>query len=1180
MQTKEACNMLIEKVDFKAISKFRGKNIVPVMVCIGDDYYEITPRISKSDNSWGIFQKLFYNKIYSIEKGKNFIDGLLEVPVFSSNIIVFSKTERTFHNNTANKGDTAAKFAEDRYAIIMSKSYNNLVMAKKVINGTKISNIDLYVADKNDFSEKEYQYEISILKKQCINEQESKRIRKAGIIVGHINNAILTDEEKLVYFVRSEFKKKKLLGDIILDDNQEKTLHEFMCKQMKRLVNGLNTEYNRVFAFGLIRYAMKYYNKNHSGEFWPYFKEEYGVDLSTNRQKDLHKIFQNVMEANGKAYAEDIGYRIDNITMHSFVADNSSEQLFDFLLDFWKNDLGRNSDNMSNSSDGEQEFAMLIEAMQNRTQNVMTHTSTLLGFSQTKGIFKTRIRRIIKMINNSFWNDVEAPETGNRINHLLNEWMRNPNGAFQKEKNYVAKHSTHGKGEILYHSPMLTINPEDNKMCIVLPQQRLIECDANDYPEWEIETMGDLEKIQVKPEYKCDRIGYYVEKSKINLPIEKVLNGFKFTLFSLDKELKKYRIAQSNIRFFDSKNKCVDHLKALVPEGYVTAYSDSKKYPNVLDTDYKAITYKKMYVWNYNLIRGQIIVLDDGTGIQVGQNIHEGLSEVYPIKGANIQNKDGDEFDIYTQLPKLLFKASKNDISGVSLVINGKQNQVVKKGVKEFKLTDDVLTYGYLIDLNNYINRGGLYSIVLTFPKYKQPKEIANMAYIKGFYYEFLKSPYVFKSKADLAFKNDSGIVIEKKNNGGIWECEKGKNIFSFNFGDRNPNSDNFCPLVEDRKLKLTYNLEGKKYPIFFSIPALYWKYNANDEWNTNQPADILLKDLNRNMKKLYVSGPFNFESSSLFTDDADLSEEESEIRIQGGKQPFYDLSKAYEWFRSNRIQRLKKIKITLGGETYNFLNVICKSQLKEINLFGDFENNCIKGNVNIEGNETYSISISYGDQIICEDEQIIDNQFCIKTDIKTGNYSINVYELSDEEDEDGFDIERETIKLNVKPIIKRIINVYNLEGRTIKINNIVRQNSYVKGLLSKEYYVKELKRTSYKEIIENGDEILGIWDTSIDTSDDEIMSEMLYYKGVLYFRDKKGEMHEYIKVLVIFKKQSDVDSILILQENQNVEGYYSYESLMVDTFEKSIIKKESKNMKLFLKLVFDDEYQFLVDFL
>lgn len=175
--------MLIEKVDFKAISKFRGKNIVPVMVCIGDDYYEITPRISKSDNSWGIFQKLFYNKIYSIEKGKNFIDGLLEVPVFSSNIIVFSKTERTFHNNTANKGDTAAKFAEDRYAIIMSKSYNNLVMAKKVINGTKISNIDLYVADKNDFSEKEYQYEISILKKQCINEQESKRIRKAGIIV-------------------------------------------------------------------------------------------------------------------------------------------------------------------------------------------------------------------------------------------------------------------------------------------------------------------------------------------------------------------------------------------------------------------------------------------------------------------------------------------------------------------------------------------------------------------------------------------------------------------------------------------------------------------------------------------------------------------------------------------------------------------------------------------------------------------------------------------------------------------------------------------------------------------------------------------------------------------------------------------------------------------------------------
>ena len=87
--------------------------------------------------------------------------------------------------------------------------------------------------------------------------------------------------------------------------------------------------------------------------------------------------------------------------------------------------------------------------------------------------------------------------------------------------------------------------------------------------------------------------------------------------------------------------------------------------------------------------------------------------------------------------PKVIFKDDSHQITGISLVINGKHYKVNEDNYKKFKLSDDLKESGYLIDLNDYIFEEGLYSIVLSYPKRNIQKSLGFIAYIKDFDYEF-----------------------------------------------------------------------------------------------------------------------------------------------------------------------------------------------------------------------------------------------------------------------------------------------------------------------------------------------------------------------------------------------------------------------------------------------------------
>ncbi len=918
--------------------------------------------------------------------------------------------------------------------------------------------------------------------------------------------------------------------------------------------------------------------------------------LQAVTKKYIHEIFISTLKKDKKACLQNASNKIDMITMHTFVADNSASQLFDYLFDFWRLDLLRNVENLNNNADGADVFSELIKVMECGTQNVRTHTSRLLKFPELKPIFKNRIKRIFRLINDAFWNDAKINETGNRINHLLNLWKDDPGGAFQKEKKYVAKHTSKAKGEILYRSPVLKLSAEEEKLRIVLPPQRLIECDETDRPIWIIESDNDdFKTIQKEPEFKKDKISYYVDRTSVEIPLNSMLSSFKFALKSNDRTLKKYEIKSSKIRFFDPNGKHIDHNTSLLPQGFVTCYSDSSDYPTLLGEEDRALSSNGLFLKNLNLSRGQIVVLNDNTGIQVAQKLNEGYAESYPIDGLTITKNDGSCYEAYARLPKLLFKAESKELNGISLVINDHNHQITSLNLKEFRIANELNASGYLLDLNGLIESDGIYELFLTYPKYNKQLFHSSFVYIKDFEYRFRDSPYVFTEEASIDLPRKYSFT--ELSNKEWWDSIKGNSYtlnFTFNFAERNAaQTDKYCRLVEERFLVLSHELNNEILKFRFYIPALYWKFDSKDEWDAKKPQDILLKDLKRNKRKLYLSGPFNFSKISITTDaDVEIADEESEIKCIDAKNPCFDLSKAFDWLNDrDKTYRTLYIKFDEGKEE-KLTRVVCKSVLKNVNLIADFNNNILLGDVDIYGNESYTISIKYGNRTICEDGQIVGGKFEVRCEdeLKTGKYEINVYEVLENES-DGFDVETSSVILNKEPIIKKIINLSNLNNEKILLKGYQdKANKYYPFRFSDNYYISNLKKTTYAELINEGtlvdedgkvDNLYGVWNEEIDYLDHDVMGSFVWYKGVLTV-DKNDATYGLSNVLIMFTNKLDTKSMYIfIPDAQN-----DFSSLVIYTRidQRQIItgheyKKLTREKKRKCEMFDDAHNYFLIDF-
>lgn len=1132
----------IVKVDFNNLDREGWKSYRPAILVFDKTLFEVS--------SWQELLKIFYYLAYKTNNGSEFFESITDQNLIIQDNKIQIEKRLGFERRLNIRGEkvfvhspddaySPVKFYKNNYvscANTVTRQYSlfndkitmelsvidNLEVIKYVIATLGLKGIQIYLSCADDKNIVSQAIESQI--KKLTQKSNGKKISKknAKYFLAHINGEILSDEEKFYRYAEKEFDKKILLGDIYLTSEQDELLNSYMFKWLNYLdyMGRPLNDHPKVFALGLVRYAMKYYSQK---TFWPYFEDEYGIGVKINNQGVLHSAFQRVMQENKKAYDVDTTMKIDNISMHSFVTDKCADQFFDYLFDFWRLDIKRNVENIYGET-GKAYFDVLLDELENNYHSpinkVMKHTS--MALIKNKKSCVLRIRRILNMIDDCFWNQTtEIPQTGNRINALLQNWMLKKGGKFQQEYKTVIR-KTGTRGETLLSAPTLCTNFYRSDFSIKLPQEILRHCGNGEHPYWVISS-DNLPSITREPILYMGSIGKYTEECEVALPQEYLFEKITMTLTSSERQYAKFSFKSTDIRFFNEKGICFDHSKGFIPSGLFIAYSNNPNLPVLLDEENTQIDNAgELYVKQYQLVRGDIMIFPDGHAIPVEKKINEGLMSVEPLSGV-IAKDDADNLAVYNSLPKVLFKAKREQIDGTAVIITditGEQHlfKVSDHRFHEFKLDDSLDdVYAYLIDLREYIFGDGIYTVNINIP-HSHALNLYRFAYLKGLSYQFVNAPYVFQDTATIQFANSSKIKKDREWNG---------DELQFNF---DTDSHDCSDKVDGINLNLQYEIKDDLLQLVFPIPALFWKYKKDDKWSHKQPADLSIKNI---PSHLYVQGPFNFSNKSTTHLNVDESVsrgfDETDIYAERVKDTDYYsfyLSNIKSWLDYSIEQR--SVNITLSGTKYPLCNIICKSSIKKASLSGDYDNNTLHGYFEISGDGEYTVKVKQNGEIIGQDISLENGTFELETDNLGGTYLVTVYEII--EDESGFD-DSDSIKIGEYSL--EIIDLTNLQNNVICITGFAdREKKYRPRELSQEYVIHGLQYAGkHKDVSEW--EINGLW--NLDFYDPNSMKNCTFYTGTLSHIEGK-ELIEDFNVLVIFCDRYDLTKIVVLRES---EGEY-----------------------------------------
>ena len=582
-------------------------------------------------------------------------------------------------------------------------------------------------------------------------------------------------------------------------------------------------------------------------------------------------------------------------------------------------------------------------------------------------------------------------------------------------------------------------------------------------------------------------------------------------------------------RFFNDKGEYDDYANKYLPAGNMVCYSKFNVFPkNLYGEPITANRIGDVYVAVYPLEKGDILLFPDQRAIQVGERIADGLNGENAVFGAHIQQAER-KLPIYKKLPKILFQSTREQLSGTGLFVkNGagieKRYRICDHQYYEFKLDDSLKdVYAYLVDLNDFIKQEGCYDIHVDIPRGKTSYNYL-FGYLKDVDFEFEGAPYIFTDTAVLNVAKTMPICTDND-----WEQVAAYNRLIFNYDH---NSAEFSNKVEDRELVLSYKLGDKLLKLKIEIPALYWKYKKDGEWNCKQPSNLLLKRIPSNF---FVCGPFNFRNNNTYIslqEDGLLTAEETTIladKVKDEQYYSFPISRLKSWLSHD--QDYCAVRFVVDGQERELFGVICRSRILSHSLSGDFDKNILYGNFEIEGEEEYQIEILKGGELIGQDIPLKNGKFQLSVPVSEGEYIISVYEL--EEDDSGFD----SSSFKIGEFTLDLVDVFNLTGNVIKLTGIQDcEKRYCPLELRETYELRDIQKIGgYEDFDATELEIVGLWREGVE------LENSLFYQASVYSKKGKESQKEFDALIVLYDK-TDVNKMLFyrLGDGEYLELLYN----------------------------------------
>lgn len=931
----------------------------------------------------------------------------------------------------------------------------------------------------------------------------------------------LTPFQKLKKRLMKDFQKKKLIGDIIINESEYEILVDYFKTKCKGIINSNIHSANEdpIFAIALVQVGIKYYD----GSYWSHVAEILGLKkINAVYQGIIGDIFINTLIANNKIIL-DRGEKVTNILMHGFVSDYYANEMFNFLFKYYnidlERDLQRNDKEMMNS---------LIEVIKRndntgRTYLLVKQTANAISANIRGG--KIRLRHLLKLIDKCFWEQITPVNPVSRLAILFNNWQENSD----EYKLQFEKYHTHNTniGKKSYFSPYIKCDFNNTSFKLILPTQ-LIKFEFDKDIKWNIYNNESLKTV--KTALYPAVTGLKTEAIEININTEDLFSEFIFELTYEDNRIRLFKIKADCIRFFDRDGDLIDNVRNL-PKGEVFAFTRENEIPisaALIETEPTRNLLRSYFEFEY----GDVVRLPDGKPISIGKKLEEGLLRRKMLNGCH-SIQDNNSIPIYSDPPSILLKIQARRANGTAIDINGSRYHLFDYETTTIELGDRSGETGYILNLGDYgCKEDGLYTVFVDVPN-DRTNRLWQFALVNKISYDFEDAPYIFRTKGTIRF-NDELSVNPKYS-------RVMKNI--------DENSFNFLIDPDIDYLQFEYETVNSSMDLYFEIPVFKWRFDEK-QWNIEKPMDIWHSDF---PSLIYIKYPdekikmsmdeqLDFDKSS-----GDQSVIYSKLKAKGIFE--CDTTRFKSWFGREKIVR--SIFIDFPEKREEFIKVITQSKVESHILKSDFEASKLIGEVDIVGKANYYVDIVLLDtnQKLADKLQIVDGKFLINAVLNSGIYRVNVFE--DEEDDTGFGISN---YLPIGTFDHNLINPYNLQGKSIAIRYIKKKTSITPQYLSCQYIITNLQK--------------------VNKNDNH------NYTGNLSRETAYGYASLYNNVNVQFFDLNKLKYVTLTY----YDGY-DYLEFLFDTNRRIIVKKEEEGLTRAVKYrryesLYPEDYVYMVEFM
>lgn len=854
--------------------------------------------------------------------------------------------------------------------------------------------------------------------------------------LGHLNNIggymltkpkkqkkVLSPIEKLIKKIKREFPKKKYIGDININDEEYALLIIYANICINTILNRYSHNIlDAVFATALVQVGIRHYD----GNYWTNFARELGIsNLKGHQQGWVGESFISTLKACNKLILGD-NEKVNTILMHGFVSDNYSQRFFDFLYKYYSIDLERDIEKLDYQSLNDLIEVMIRNDNRDRTVMLVSQTADAIELN-TRGS-KIRIRRWLKLIDKCFWDREVPTNTNSRFNRYLIDWSENSSEFINDYKNiYNGNENNYRKKSFTF--AYLTCDFIKTDFKLVLPKQ-LIKKEESECVYWSIK-IGD-KRLDLEVELYEAVTGFKTEMQEVEIELKYLFNEIIIELKNYDKRIRKFKIDNDCIRFFNKNG--INIKTDTIGEGQMYSFSNKAIITEAL---IESQILKGMIFSYYDFQKGDIIKLPDGKAVSIGKKIEEGLIRRGLLDKVHLSTVD-ENLIIYNKPPSVLIKLSESKINGTLISINGERHKLSNIDLNLIDLKDRSGEVGCLIKLSDFgCESDGIYDVYIDVPN-DRTNRYWKFALIKSLVFKFGDSPYIFKTKGTISFNDD----ITVKPTGSMVTKIKGENSYAFSIN------------AENLKLKFNININNNQYTLCFDVPAFIYRFNYG-EWQVEKPSEIWHSNFPKNISINYPSDMIH-----LRMDDSDYySAIEQSASYSFVKDKGYidcDVIRFNSWFGRDETIRTIYLDADDKNKNIEFIQVITKSTLISKMTTCEPLTGQLIGKFEIAGNSNYYIDVEFEGKRIADKQEIINGQVVINTKINSGVYQICIYE--DEEDDTGFGDHAYHL---VEKIFTELINPYDLKGNNIILKTIKKCGSIFSLSLSRKYKIQNLKRVS-----------------------------------------------------------------------------------------------------------------------